>query len=424
MKSFITDRSHMVKFLTFWVYSLMIHIGNLYISIGSLFSKKLQLLNKGRASTWQKLKDTSHLTGKRIWMHCASLGEFEQGRPLIEKIKKEQPDIAVYLSFFSPSGYEIQKNYEKADVIFYLPSDTGTNAKKLVHLIRPDIVIFVKYEFWWNLNHRLINTGIPVVLISAVFRPNDYFWHLLSRPFKNILKNYTHIFTQDDTSARVLESQGFSNYSVSGDTRIDRVTQRSAQVIQSEEIAQYVNGKSAIAYGSVWMSDMHVVSAAIAAFPDYIHIIAPHDISNKNIHLIRSAFNQPSDLYSEQDWKSNVVVINNIGMLAGLYSFAKYAYIGGGFQKGTHNILEPAVYKIPVFFGPNHKKFNEAVTLTSLQAAFVVDNREKMPDTIKNLDQNQKKYQNIAQILDDFFEKNKGATEKTYIKINSLRPFQ
>lgn len=414
----------MVKFLTFWVYSLMIHIGNLYISIGSLFSKKLQLLNKGRASTWQKLKDTSHLTGKRIWMHCASLGEFEQGRPLIEKIKKEQPDIAVYLSFFSPSGYEIQKNYEKADVIFYLPSDTGTNAKKLVHLIRPDIVIFVKYEFWWNLNHRLINSGIPVVLISAVFRPNDYFWHLLSRPFKNILKNYTHIFTQDDTSARVLESQGFSNYSVSGDTRIDRVTQRSAQVIQSEEIAQYVNGKSAIVYGSVWMSDMHVVPAAIAAFPDYIHIIAPHDISNKNIHLIRSAFNQPSDLYSEQDWKSNVVIINNIGMLAGLYSFAKYAYIGGGFQKGIHNILEPAVYKIPVFFGPNHKKFNEAVTLTSLQAAFVVDNREKMPDTIKNLDQNQKKYQNIAQILDDFFEKNKGATEKTYIKINSLRSIQ
>jgi 3-deoxy-D-manno-octulosonic-acid transferase len=414
----------MVKFLTFWVYSLMIHIGNLYISIGSLFSKKLQLLKTGRASTWQKLKDNNHLTGKRIWMHCASLGEFEQGRPLIEKIKKEQPDIAVYLSFFSPSGYEIQKNYEKADVIFYLPSDTGTNAKKLVHLIRPDIVIFVKYEFWWNLNHRLINSGIPVVLISAVFRPNDYFWHLLSRPFKNILKNYTHIFTQDDTSARVLESQGFSNYSVSGDTRIDRVTQRSAQVIQSEEIAQYVNGKSAIVYGSVWMSDMHVVSAAIAAFPDYIHIIAPHDISNKNIHLIRSAFNQPSDLYSEQDWKSNVVVINNIGMLAGLYSFAKYAYIGGGFQKGIHNILEPAVYKIPVFFGPNHKKFNEAVTLTSLQAAFVVDNREKMPDTIKNLDQNQKKYQNIAQILDDFFEKNKGATEKTYIKINSLCSIQ
>ncbi len=141
MKSFITDRSHMVKFLTFWVYSLMIHIGNLYISIGSLFSKKLQLLNKGRASTWQKLKDTSHLTGKRIWMHCASLGEFEQGRPLIEKIKKEQPDIAVYLSFFSPSGYEIQKNYEKADVIFYLPSDTGTNAKKLVHLIWKAIVL-------------------------------------------------------------------------------------------------------------------------------------------------------------------------------------------------------------------------------------------------------------------------------------------
>jgi 3-deoxy-D-manno-octulosonic-acid transferase len=414
----------MEKTLTFWVYSLLIYLGNGYISFGSLGSKKLKLLKSGRASTWQILSTRSLTTGKRIWMHCASLGEFEQGRPLIEKFKEEHPDTTIFLSFFSPSGYEIQKNYDKADVIFYLPSDTNANAEKLLQLIRPDMVIFIKYEFWWNLTRYLIKCKIPVFLISSVFRPNDYFWHPFVQPFKQILKEYTHICTQDDISAQVLSIQGFDNYSIAGDTRIDRVIQRSKIPGNADAIKEYINGNPVIVYGSVWMSDMHVVSATVSAFPDYIHIIAPHDISEKNIHQIRSQLHPSSDLYSANDWKANVIIIDNIGMLAGLYAFAKYVYVGGGFQKGIHNILEPAVYKIPVFFGPNHQKFNEAVTLTTMNAAIPVENFDPMIEKIKRLDLHPVEYQGIADRLDQYFNKNKGATEKTYNMINSLRPVQ
>lgn len=414
----------MVKTLTFWVYSLLIYLGNGYIAFGSLFSKKLKQLNSGRASTWQILTSRSHATGKRIWMHCASLGEFEQGRPLIEKIIEEHPDSTVFLSFFSPSGYEIQKNYDQADVIFYLPSDTNANAEKLLQLILPDMVIFVKYEFWWNLTRCLIKYEIPVFLISSVFRPKDYFWHPFAKPFKQILKKYTHICTQDELSAQVLSTQGFDNYCIAGDTRIDRVIQRSKFPVNLDTIKDYIEGKTVIVYGSVWMSDMHVVSATVSAFPDYAHIIAPHDISEKNVYLIRSQLHPSPDVYSTKDWKSNVILIDNIGMLAGLYAFAKFVYIGGGFQKGIHNILEPAVYKIPVFFGPNHQKFNEAVTLTTMNAAIPVDGYDKMIEKIKWLDLHPVEYQGIADRLDQYFNKNKGATEKTYNIISSLHSIQ
>lgn len=409
--------------LVFGLYHTLIRLGDVYIFLGSWFSQKLKSLHYGRSQTWHILEENhkkSNLSCKKIWIHCASLGEFEQGRPLIEKFKKEQPHTIVYLSFFSPSGYEIQKHYDKADFIFYLPSDTTKNANRLIQLIKPDMVIFVKYEFWWQLILCLHHYQIPVFLISAVFRDKDYFWYDAFKPFQTLLKKYTQIFVQDNTSAQVLTKQGFTNFNITGDTRIDRVIQRSKQLNLPEKFSLHVAQKPIIIYGSAWMSDMDIITATVKSLPAYNHIIAPHDVSVKNIELMGQALGHPFDLYSDNQWKSNVLFINNIGLLSTIYAVAKYAYIGGGFQKGIHNILEPAVFKIPVFFGPNHTKFNEATELIALQAAFTIQNPSQLKEKIKNLDNDPSDYQIISQRLESFFHQNQGATESVYKTIKEI----
>lgn len=400
-----------MSYFLFFFYTLAIHLGNVYIYLGKLFSPKLASMYFGRKQTWSVLETFSQNHKKACWIHCASLGEFEQGRPLIEKMKLKYPQMPILLSFYSPSGYEIMKHYDRVDAVIYLPSDLPSNNKKLIQLIDPSMVIFVKYEFWWNLLNVLTQKEINVFLVSAVFRSGNYFFSPLFRPFLSILAKYQQIFVQDENSSHILSQHNIINYTISGDTRVDRVIQRSKSAEIPENIMNYCASTTTIVYGSVWMTDMFVVANCIKKFPEMMHILAPHDISMSNIQKIRSAINVPSDLYSDCEWHQKVMIIDNIGMLGGLYQIAKYAFVGGGFQNGIHNILEPAVFKLPVFFGPNFKKFNEALYLTNKELAFTVNKSLEMTEMIHALEQDHSACQAISDGLSQYFYQNKGATD-------------
>jgi 3-deoxy-D-manno-octulosonic-acid transferase len=409
-----------MKFILWFLYSTGVRIGSLYIYFGRYFSKKLALLYQGREDNWQKLTTFSSDHKESIWVHCASLGEFEQGRPLIESIRKDFPGIPLVLSFFSPSGYEIRKNYAFADLIIYLPADLDVHNQRLIELINPSMVIFVKYEFWWNLIRLLVTNHVNVYLISGVFREKDYFFNPLLRPFKALLCRYTKIYVQDETSATVLLSNGISNFEVAGDTRIDSVMVRSKFAALPDRITKYVENKKVIIYGSIWTSDMKVVGPLFGRYTDFIHIIAPHDVSDDNIVAIKKMLNQTSSTYTDDQWDSNILIINNIGMLSGLYSIAKYAYIGGGFDKGIHNTLEPAVFGIPVFFGPKYSKFTEATRMIEIEIAFSVSEPEACIRWIDTLESDVNKYMKIRDKSDHFFASNSGATQKI---VSDLYPF-
>ena len=409
-----------MKFILWFLYSTGVRLGSLYIYFGSFFSNKLALLYQGRKDTWQKLKAFSSDNKESIWVHCASLGEFEQGRPLIERIRKDFPDIPLVLSFFSPSGYEIRKNYEFADLIIYLPADLDVCSQRLIAMIKPSMVLFVKYEFWWNLIRILLSNHIKVFLISGVFRKNDYFFNPILKSLKDLLCRYTKIYVQDDASATVLLSNGISNFEVAGDTRIDNVIFRSKFSNLPDNITKFVENKIVIIYGSIWTSDMKVVCPLIGKYDDFVHIIAPHDVSDDNIAAIKKMLNQKSSTYSDDQWNSNILIINNIGMLSGLYSIAKYAYIGGGFQKGIHNTLEPAVFGIPVFFGPKYTKFTEATRMIEIEIAFSVQEPEACIRWIDILESDVTEYAKIRDKSNHFFTSNSGATEKI---VSDLYPY-
>jgi 3-deoxy-D-manno-octulosonic-acid transferase len=394
------------------LYSFLVLLGDAFIYIAKFFSPKIKLLVEGRQNTWKTLEGFKDKFDDVVWVHCASLGEFEQGRPLIERIKTEFPNNAILLSFYSPSGYEIMKNYPFADAIIYLPSDLRSNNIKLLKLIKPKICIFVKYEFWWNLIELLISKKVKLYLISGIFRESDYFFKPYFSAFSSLLKSYDHLFVQDENSAKILEKQGIYNFNCVGDTRIDRVIQRSNDWSIPKRLENFCFGKTVFVYGSVWIEDIWIIKLLIEKQTNAIHILAPHDISKSNIDEIRSTITTKSELFSDSHWNSNVIIINNIGLLSSLYKLAKYAYVGGGFKKGIHNILEPAVFKIPVFFGPNYKKFNEATELTKRQLCFSVNYSYELVNKIDELELDGLEYNNIASGLDAYFTQNQGATEK------------
>jgi 3-deoxy-D-manno-octulosonic-acid transferase len=385
------------------LYTVAVYAGNLFICIGSAFSIKLKKIRYGRKETFGKLNQIDK-TKSVVWMHCASLGEFEQGRPLLEKLRMQHPEKHYVVSFFSSSGYDQVVHKGIADTVVYLPADLPTDMSDMLKIVRPELWIFVKYEFWWHLIQVLHQKQVPIVLISAVFRKNDYFLRPFFGAFLELLKKYRRIFVQDTQSANILENNGFKNTSVVGDTRIDRVMQRSAEARADEKLKTFVAG--------VWMSDMSLVDRSIAAFPQFAHILAPHDIGTDNLSRLSKRVNGPICFYSDESSKGNTLIIDNIGMLASSYVLANYAYIGGGFEAGIHNILEPSVFGIPVFFGPRHQKFNEAVQLHRLGAVTVVSKEGDLAEGIAILEDNPQKVLQIKDICRQFFDESMGATEK------------
>ncbi len=366
-------------------YNLAIYLYGFFIRCASLFNVKASLWVKGREDWEVKLRTVVKGINSIIWFHCASLGEFEQGRPLIEKIKIKYPNCKIVLTFFSPSGYEVRKNYSGADVVFYLPLDTPYNVRTFIDILKPEYVFFVKYEFWFNYLRELKNRSIPTYLISAIFRREQHFFSALGKWSRQGLDTYKHIFVQDENSLLLLNEFGYNNVIVAGDTRFDRVNKLTIAAKKYDLIEAFKGEVPLLVAGSTWQVDEDIlVSVSLTNFK---LLIAPHEISESNIESIMRKFSSYNPIrYSLANDISckdaRVLIIDNIGMLSSVYGYASIGYIGGGFGNGIHNVLEAAGYGMPVLFGPNYKKFQEATELIQLKAAYSISSADELREKL------------------------------------------
>lgn len=408
------------------LYSLSIHSYGLFISIAALLGiKKAQLWKEGRKSWSTKLKAQLDSRKEIMWFHTASLGEFEQARPLIEAIKKKEPSTFILLSFFSPSGYEVRHNYKHADLVCYLPLDSTSNAKKFIKIAQPKLAIFVKYEFWFNYLNELNNNNIPTLLVSGIFRKKQHFFKWYGNFFRKGLNAFSHFFVQNSKSEKLLHSIGFNNTSVVGDTRLDQVINISKETFESEILTNFCEEKETIVIGSSWPKEHDFAIEFINRKNATSLIIAPHEINPKKVLDLKNAFGDKAVLWSEasdlNDLKQKkVLIIDTIGILSKVYRYAKIAFIGGGFGSGIHNTLEAAVYGVPVLFGPKHQKFQEAIDLIQNQAAFSISNYQEFEEKINQLLAHKEEYQRSARASHNYVHNNSGATSVILKHIASL----
>jgi 3-deoxy-D-manno-octulosonic-acid transferase len=409
-----------------WIYSLSVWLYAFFIKLASPFHKKAALWSKGRKNIFQLLeKRFAGNTRPVVWFHAASLGEFEQARPVLESFRERHPHYRLVLTFFSPSGYEIRKNYSGADDIFYLPSDSRKHAKLFVDIVNPKLVLFVKYEFWYFYLSELHQRNIPVVLFSAIFRPEQPFFSKYTDFYRNILTFFSYLFVQDQTSVNLLHKIGIQNSENIGDTRFDRVRQLANARKQISLVENFKNNGPVFIAGSTWEADMKALIPLIN-HPDYQHlkfIVAPHEIDENAIAEWQKQIRRKSIRYSESSPDTiqmyDVLFINNIGLLSSLYQYAEYAWIGGAYGKGLHNILEAATYGMPVFFGTNYKKFKEACDLIRLGAAISVPATHNVAESFAPIAQNETLRQELAGVASRYVAEHTGATEKIIAHIET-----
>ncbi|MER3499566.1 MAG: 3-deoxy-D-manno-octulosonic acid transferase [Chitinophagaceae bacterium] len=407
-------------------YNIFLWLYKMGIYAASLWNKKAAKWIAGRKNIFQKIENNINTDRPVIWFHCASLGEFEQGRPLMEKLRKEYSQHSIVLSFFSPSGYEVRKNYAGADYVFYLPYDSKKNAARLLNLLKPALVVFVKYDLWYYYLYETGKRNIPLLLVSSVFRRQQSFFKWHGAIQRRMIRFFTHIFVQNEESKLLLKKAGIEKCSVGSDTRFDRVAEIAEQFRPIAEIEKFLNGKKAIVAGSTWKEDelqLHKISSSVFATGCKL-IIAPHEIDESNLSYIQSLFPN-AVLFSclqKEAAHANCLVIDNIGMLAQLYKYAWVSYVGGGYTKdGVHNVLEPAVYGKPVVFGPNYSKYREAIDLVKSKAAFSFSDAQQLQEILNSLLNNQQLYATAATAAGDYVKKNKGATEKIIAWIQAKR---
>ena len=395
----------------YWLLALLI----------SPWNKKARLWVRGRRHWHAKLEGALGKDQKIIWFHCASLGEFEQGRPVIEGIRDRLPGRKILLTFFSPSGYEKRKDYEGADYVMYLPLDTRRNAKRMLDLLSIEMALFIKYEFWYHFLRQLASRNIPVYLASGNFRSGQLFFKLYGAWYRGFLDYFTHIFVQNQESASLLGGIGKDHVSVAGDTRFDRV-QKLRQTSFSHPVLENFGRDSAIIVaGSTWEKDEQLLASVYRELSEQIYwIIAPHEISEHHIRRLQERF-PGSMLFTELESGVNeecrVILVDTIGILSYLYRYGKIAYIGGGFGKGIHNILEAATYGLPVIFGPEHKKFSEAIELAGLGGAFPVRSEEELIFTVRQQMENQELLKTTSKIASSFVSMRVGATSAILDKV-------
>lgn len=397
-----------------WLYNIGIQFYGLIVRISSLFNSKAALFIKGRHNIFKKVAQTIDPKQKHIWFHFASLGEFEQGRPVMEKIKKSYPHRRIVITFFSPSGYEIRKDYSGADGIFYLPLDTPSNASRLIEALNPEMAIFTKYEYWFYYFRELSQNQIPIFIISGIFRPGQIYFKWYGGFNRKILSFVTHFFVQNEESKFLLQQINLNNVTLSGDTRFDRVAEN-AQIPKHLEIIEKfsINNKVFVA-GSTWPADEQLLCVLAKGNPDWKFIIAPHEIDASHIANIETLFPHSSK-YSNANTNQQVLIIDNIGLLSSIYQYGNIAYIGGGFGIGIHNTLEAAAFGIPVIFGPNYQKFQEAKDLIRIGAAKSISNQDELYSAFKSLTETTKSGQIASQYVND----QKGSTDKIldYLKV-------
>ena len=403
------------------LYNLGIRVYYLLILIASLFNKKAQLWLKGRKDIFKQIGEKVDPALETIWFHCSSLGEFEQGRPVIESIREALPGKKILLTFFSPSGYEMRKNWPGADYVFYLPIDTGSNAKRFLQIIKPRIVFFVKYEFWYHYLSQLKQSGTRTYLISGIFRNRQIFFRSYGRWFRQIPASFTHLFVQDEESARLLKSIGVTNFTTCGDTRFDRVYSIAQKASHLPVIESFCSGKMTFVAGSTWPPDEEMIVRFVNENRLPIRfIIVPHEIHENAIRQLIDSIKVKTARYSSlnvsQPMESDindaeVLVIDIIGILSSLYKHGSIAYIGGGFGKGIHNILEAATFGLPVIFGPNFNKFREAVDLIRLKAAFTVEDFSGFKKIMDALISDQQLLTDAGKNARNYVKSNLGATD-------------
>jgi len=366
-----------------WLYNIAIQLYSLIIRIFSLFNTKASLFINGRKNIFLNIEKKIKTGSPHIWFHFASLGEFEQGRPVLEKIKEQYPNKKIVITFFSPSGYEVRKNYVLADGVFYLPLDTASNAKRLIAILNPELAIFTKYEYWYYYFKELNKNNIPLLIISGIFRPNQIFFKSYGSFHRKILSYVSHFFVQNEESIELLKGINIQNATLSGDTRFDRVAENAVTQKKLSVIDKFCANTPVFIAGSTWPEDEQLIASLCRKYPDWKFIIAPHEIGINHIHEIEKLF--PDGIrYStfattdEPSPNQQVLIIDNIGMLSNLYSYGKIAYIGGGFGAGIHNTLEAAAFGMPVIFGPKYDKFQEAKDLIKLGAAKSISNLNEL----------------------------------------------
>lgn len=363
------------------------------IGLAALMNSKASLWIKGRKDLFERLTEAFKDNSDPVhWFHCASLGEFEQARPVIEQLKKESPDIKILISFYSPSGFEIRKNYDLAFHVCYLPLDTRKNAKKFIHIVKPTAVYFVKYEFWFNILDSLLQHQIPTFLIAGVFHEKQVFFGVFGRWASKKLAAFTHFFVQTNEAELLLQKLGYFNCTVAGDTRFDRVFETSQQKREIPVIQKFSKGNDIFIAGSTWPDDENILIPFYNNYSGTIKlIIAPHEIHESHIKDIELKLKRPSVRFSQINGNSDVsdvdvLIIDNIGYLSGIYQYGKIAYIGGAFHGALHNILEAVTFGLPVIFGPQYDKFPEATELISLGGAFSISDSTQLQAVIHGLD--------------------------------------
>ena len=405
------------------IYNLGIHIYQLGIRLAGLFSDKPAKMVKGHREVFDLLKSKINRNARYIWFHAASLGEFEQGRPLIERIRKEYPQYKILQTFFSPSGYEVRKNYDGADIVCYLPMDTPGNAKKFVDLVNPSMAFFVKYEFWQNYLNALYNKGIPVYSVSSIFRPNQIFFRWYGKSYRQVLKTFEHLFVQNEESKKLLENIGVMNTTVVGDTRFDRVLDICAAAKQLPLVQKFKGNALTFVAGSSWGPDEDIFIRYFNAHPEMKLIIAPHVVNDSHMKEIMSKLQRPCIRYTqateENVQQADCLIIDCYGLLSSIYRYGEISYIGGGFGVGIHNVLEAAVYSIPVIFGPNNKRFREAQHLLANKGGFEINGYEDFEVLMDKFLTDEAYLQASGQAAGDYVKNNSGAMEKImdYVKL-------
>ena len=407
------------------MYSLLIHFYAFIIALISPFHRKARLMRFGQWKTNSILREKIDRNAKYIWFHASSLGEFEQGRPMIEKIKAQYPGYKILLTFFSPSGYEVRKNYNGADVICYLPFDTPYRVKKFLNLANPAVAVFIKYEFWGNYLKELKKRGVPVYIISAIFRPDQLFFQWFGAPYRKMLYCFTHLFVQDNRSKELLEQYGIRNVTVYGDTRFDRVLDVRNQARELPEVERFVGKRSlTLIAGSSWPQDEEILIPYFNEHPEMKLIIAPHEIHREHLMYIESLLKRPavrlSDVMQDKSLLEgkDCLIVDSFGLLSSIYRYGTIAYIGGGFGVGIHNTLEAAVYGIPVIFGPKYQKFQEAIQLLEAKGAFSVKDYEELKTLLDRMLTDEVFLRESGMNASNYVTGNAGATDKIMSMIN------
>lgn len=415
--------------LSLFLYNIFLVLFSGGIRVASLFHPKAAQWVRGRKGIFEKLKAAIPVPGKIIWVHCASLGEFEQGRPVIESLRAQYPGYRILLTFFSPSGYEVQKNYSGADWVFYLPPDGPRNARRFLEIVQPSLVIFVKYEFWYYYLKKIKYREIPLLLISALFRKDMSFFKWYGSLQRKILSRFDHLFVQNSSSLQLLEEIGLGSISsISGDTRFDRVSTIAAQWSPVTGLEAFAGKSRLIVAGSTWPDDEILLQEALTVFQDADCklVIAPHELSGRHLQWLEGIF--PGAIrYSalqgiDQFNGAKYLVIDNIGMLSRLYQYAWCTYIGGGLRKsGIHNVLEAAVYHKPVFFGPRYTKYSEAVELVSAKGAIPVQNGAELAGILGKLKAEPTEWEKTAAAAGTFVQSHTGAVARILDYIQEKR---